>query len=98
MSHLEENARLSHELEEARDTIERLIAEKAGIARQRDDMKRQLDKAITEMLEAKSKPRSIAEDVEECPDCGHGLIETPSCEACPIHDCGAVRTKGVNND
>lgn len=48
MTHLEENAQLSQELEEARDTIERLIEEKAGITRQRDELARQLEISLTQ--------------------------------------------------
>ena len=44
--YLELAAELEQELEEARDTIERLVAEKIGIAKQRDEMKRQLDIAL----------------------------------------------------
>ena len=46
--YLELAAELEQELEEARDTIERLVAEKIGIAKQRDEMKRQLDIALEE--------------------------------------------------
>ena len=49
---------MKNELEEARDTIERLVAEKIGITRQRDEMKRQLDIAISENLTLRQYSRS----------------------------------------
>lgn len=49
--YLELAAELEQELEEARDTIERLIAEKAGITKQRDELKKQLTIAIEQIYE-----------------------------------------------
>jgi hypothetical protein len=49
--YLELAAELEQELEEARDTIERLIAEKAGITKQRDELKKQLTIAIEQICE-----------------------------------------------
>lgn len=42
---------LEEELEEARDTIERLVAEKIGITKQRDELKKQLTIAIEQNCE-----------------------------------------------
>ncbi len=55
MSHLEENARLSHELEETRDTIERLVAEKVGIKKQLKELGRQFEIAMAENLEMREQ-------------------------------------------
>lgn len=49
--YLELAAELEQELEEARDTIERLVAEKIGITKQRDELKKQLTIAIEHICE-----------------------------------------------
>lgn len=69
-----ERDELATQLEEARDTIERLVEEKRGITRQRDELKRQFDRAIAENLVAR---REIAE-----------LIKRDESES-PLHPPGA---------
>ena len=55
--YLELAAELEQELEEARDTIELLIAEKAGITKQRDELQRQLTIAIEQNCELRKERR-----------------------------------------
>ena len=53
--YLEQMAIIEQELEEARDTIEDQVDEMRGIARQRDTLKAELDKAIEIISEQRKK-------------------------------------------
>jgi regulator of replication initiation timing len=61
MSNLEENARLSHELEEARDTIE-------GLAGQASGLKKALVKALNENCELRGENHRLSwkPSTEDC--------------------------------
>ena len=59
MSNLEENARLCHELEEARDQVERLVAEKIGISRQRDEIRQQYNIVMGQNLELRVENKNL---------------------------------------
>lgn len=62
--HSDDIAQLSQELEEARDTIERLIGEKLGITKQRDEISRQFLKAMEENIELRKKHLEITESLK----------------------------------
>ena len=56
MSHLEENARLSHELEEARDTIE-------AMASQVRELRQEFDLVVAQNLELRSENKKLQIEV-----------------------------------
>ena len=58
MSHLEENARLSHELEEARDTIEGMVAQVRGL-------RRAFDSVMEENLELRAEVKRLRSQLDE---------------------------------
>jgi len=68
-------ARLSHELEEARDELERIFEVKRGMEMQRDEMQRQLKEALNAMVSirmesiiVKSEIHRLKDDVRKFPN------------------------------
>jgi FtsZ-binding cell division protein ZapB len=57
--YLEHIAELEVEIEELRDTIEIIVAERAGISRQRDELARQLTIAIEKIEELNKIRKAI---------------------------------------
>ena len=58
MSHLEENARLSHELEEARDTIE-------AMASQVRELRQEFDLVVAQNLELRAEVKRLIRLLDE---------------------------------
>lgn len=66
--YLEHIAHLEQEIEEHRDQIEAMAAKINGYRRQRDEMKRQLDIALEEMVALRKLTKGLEEENRQSSD------------------------------